>query len=518
MKRNRLVKSANQNNIFSANKNPLSNRRRFLPFSLIGFTGIFITTIVLATSQPDSPKEKSQIVDLPGLPASLQTPSTDSLSIDTTSNKITLNLATDKIPNTNTNETLQLAPSISPEKPTTLELALIEQNAIDSHANTTLESNITVETEALKPELQWHDVIVKSGDNLSKIFPRIGLTARDVYNIAQLGDEIKPLLNLKPGQVIKFGLTDESKLAQLDLILSPIETLTISNNETGYDIQTTTRTVDVHKINTAGIIESSLFEAGIEAGLSNKLVMELAYIFGWDIDFALDLRKGDQFKVIYEEEFLDGEKIADGAILAAEFVNQGNVFQAIRFTNDDGTSRYFSPSGDSMRKAFSRTPVHFSRISSRFSYSRKHPKLKGVTRPHRGVDYAAATGTPILATGDGKVDFVGTKGGYGRTVVLSHGGKYTTLYAHMSRYKKGMKRGKRVKQGDVIGYIGMSGTATGPHLHYEFRVDGIHRNPLTVALPKAEPLNKKYLVDFNQQAMPLLAQLDTINSTLALNN
>jgi len=171
-----------------------------------------------------------------------------------------------------------------------------------------------------------------------------------------------------------------------------------------------------------------------------------------------------------------------------------------------------------MRKAFSRTPVHFSRISSKFNPNRKHPILK-TSRPHQGVDYAAATGTPILATGDGKVDFVGRKGGYGRTIVLSHGGKYTTLYAHMSKYKKGIKRGHRVKQGDVIGYLGMSGLATGPHLHYEFRVHGVHRNPLTVTLPKAEALAKKYSHDFKQKSQPLLAQLDNLSKTrLALND
>jgi murein DD-endopeptidase MepM/ murein hydrolase activator NlpD len=170
-----------------------------------------------------------------------------------------------------------------------------------------------------------------------------------------------------------------------------------------------------------------------------------------------------------------------------------------------------------MRKAFSRTPVHFSRISSRFNPNRKHPVLK-TNRPHRGVDYAASRGTPILATGDGKVHFVGTKGGYGRTVILTHGGKYTTLYAHMSKYRKGIKRGKRVQQGDTIGYIGSSGLATGPHLHYEFRINGVHRNPLTVSLPKAQALAKKYQTDFKVKMQPFLASLDTLNNTaLALN-
>ena len=170
-----------------------------------------------------------------------------------------------------------------------------------------------------------------------------------------------------------------------------------------------------------------------------------------------------------------------------------------------------------MRKTFTRTPVHFSRISSLFNPNRKHPVLK-TSRPHRGVDYAAPTGTPILATGNGKVEFIGNKGGYGRVIILSHGGKYTTLYAHMSKFKSGLKRGQRVKQGQVIGYIGMSGLATGPHLHYEFRINGVHHNPLTVALPKAEPLNAKYMADFKQKSQTLLVQLDSLKvPTLAMN-
>jgi murein DD-endopeptidase MepM/ murein hydrolase activator NlpD len=285
----------------------------------------------------------------------------------------------------------------------------------------------------------------------------------------------------------------------------------------GYKTNLVTREVEKRQTHASGIIESSLFEAGIAAHLSDNLVMELAYVFGWDIDFALDLRQGDSFTVVYDEDYLEGNKIADGDILAAEFTNRGNTYRAVRYTDDKGSSHYFAPNGDSMRKTFNRTPVHFSRISSKFNPNRKHPILK-TSRPHQGVDYAAATGTPILATGDGKVDYVGRKGGYGRTVILSHGGKYTTLYAHMSKFKKGVNRGSRVKQGDVIGYLGMSGLATGPHLHYEFRVNGVHRNPLTVALPKAEPLPKKYRDDFDQKSLPLLAQLNNLSKIrLALN-
>ncbi|NOQ94158.1 MAG: peptidoglycan DD-metalloendopeptidase family protein, partial [Methylophaga sp.] len=386
---------------------------------------------------------------------------------------------------------------------------------------TTITNNNLIKTANIEAKINWQDITVKSGDNLSLIFPRVGLSARDVYNVAKLGKDIKPLLNLKPGQVIRFNINKEDgnkRLQQLQLKLSPIKTFSVTSINDSYQAELQTRDVEQRQMHASAQIESSLFGAGIEAGLSDKLIMELAYIFGWDIDFALDLRKGDNFTLIYSEDYLDGDKVADGAILAAEFTNQGKIFRAVRYTDSNGRSQYYSPKGDSMRKAFSRTPVHFSRISSRFNPNRKHPVLK-TSRPHRGVDYAAARGTPILATGDGKISFRGTKGGYGRTVVLTHGGKYTTLYAHMSKFKKGLRNGSRVKQGQTIGYIGSSGLATGPHLHYEFRVNGVHRNPLTVSLPKAEALAKKYRSDFKLKSQPLLAQLDSLkNTNLALND
>jgi murein DD-endopeptidase MepM/ murein hydrolase activator NlpD len=283
--------------------------------------------------------------------------------------------------------------------------------------------------------------------------------------------------------------------------------LQLTASDDGFTSETLLRDVDHQQRAVAGQIQSSLFESGMKAGMSDKLIMELAHIFGWDIDFALDLRQGDSFKVVYDEEYLDGEKFNDGDILAAEFTNRGKTFRAVRYTDAEDNTHYYTPEGDSMRKTFTRTPVHFSRISSKFNPNRKHPILK-TSRPHNGVDYAAPTGTPVLATGDGKVAFVGTKGGYGHTVVLNHGGKYSTLYAHLSKFKSGLKAGQRIKQGQVIAYVGMSGLATGPHLHYEFRVNGVHKNPLTVALPKAEPLNKQYMADFKLQSQPLLAQLD----------
>jgi murein DD-endopeptidase MepM/ murein hydrolase activator NlpD len=240
--------------------------------------------------------------------------------------------------------------------------------------------------------------------------------------------------------------------------------------------------------------------------------MKMVEIFGWDVDFALDVRAGDRFTVIYEELFKNGEKVRDGNILASEFSNRGRSIRAVRYVNEQGRAEYFSPNGFSMRKAFLRTPVNFRRISSRFNRGRIHPVLQRM-RAHRGVDYAAARGTPIRAAGDGRVVLSGRKGGYGKTVVLQHGGTYTTLYAHMSRFHARARKGKRVEQGEVIGYVGKTGLATGSHLHYEFRVRGVHKDPLRVKLPKALPIDRRYKKDFLQKTRPLVAQLDVLART-----
>ena len=251
--------------------------------------------------------------------------------------------------------------------------------------------------------------------------------------------------------------------------------------------------------------------------MSDTLIMELAGIFGWDVDFALDIRSGDHFTLVYEELYLDGKKQRDGNILAAEFVNRGKSYRALRYVDNAGRADYYSPDGHSMRKAFLRTPVDFTRISSRFG-ERFHPMLKK-KKNHHGVDYAAPRGTPIKAAGDGKLLFVGRKGGYGKTVIIQHGGKYSTLYAHMSRIKPGSRRGDHVRQGQVIGYVGSTGRSTGPHLHYEFRINGVHRNPLTVRLPDAAPITAKYKSDFLNKSRGLVALLDMLQrTTVALND
>lgn len=360
----------------------------------------------------------------------------------------------------------------------------------------------------------WQSVTVKSGDNLSTLFHRVGLTAQDVYRIAAATKESKALRTLYPGEQLDFVIT-AGQLEKVRHIKNPLQQVVIARDDQGaYQVESFTRQPDVETRFIQSVISNSLFVDGQKAGLSQKKLMELAHIFGWDIDFALDIRQQDQFAVIYEEKYLDDKKIGEGHILAAQFVNQGKVFNAIRHT--DGN--YYSPKGYSMRKAFLRSPVDFFRISSKYNPNRKHPVLK-TNRPHRGVDYAAARGTPIKASGDGKVIWRATKGGYGRTIIIQHAGIYTTLYAHMSKYNSKVKKGTRVKQGQVIGYIGTSGLSTGPHLHYEFRANGVHKNPLKVKFPNVQPLNQQQMKDFKPAANTILAQLESykLGTPLAAN-
>jgi len=348
-------------------------------------------------------------------------------------------------------------------------------------------------------------ITVAAGDTLSGIFLRVGLGANDVQTVLHAGTEAKRLSRLQPGQTLAFTL-EKGRLRALHYTIDALKTLAVTRDDGGFQAELQQKTVEYRIRYAAGTIHDSLFVDGQRAGLSDALIMELAAIFGWDVDFALDLRPGDRFAVLYRAGYLEGEKIEDGAIVAAEFINQGRRYRAVRFTDAAGRSSYYSPDGHSMRKAFLRTPVDFRRISSRFQKERFHPIL-GRRRPHMGVDYAASVGTPIKAAGDGRVIFRGWKGGYGRVVIVRHAHRISTLYGHMSRFNRRVKSGSRVKQGQVIGYVGQSGLATGPHLHYEFRVNGVHRNPLTVKLPAAAPIAAASREAFKAEAAQRLAQL-----------
>jgi murein DD-endopeptidase MepM/ murein hydrolase activator NlpD len=362
---------------------------------------------------------------------------------------------------------------------------------------------------AQEPLALWQEVTVKSGDSIAAIFARFDIPPRQLHALLEQGGPTENLKKIYPGQKLRIMTSAEQGLLRLSYPIDRLNTLEIVRKDDGFDVGTVTRTPEFRRKNASGVIDSSLFLAAGKAGLSDSLTMELAGIFGWDIDFALDIRKGDRFTVLYQEMYVDGENIGNGTILAAEFINQGKRYQAVRYTDAGGKTDYYSLDGKSMRKAFLRTPVEFSRISSGFSLGRKHPILNRI-RAHKGVDYAAATGTPIKATGDGKIVFRGRKGGYGNAIVIQHGTRYSTLYGHMSKFRSGLATGSRVRQGQIIGYVGMTGLATGPHLHYEFRINGVHRDPLRVKLPGADPLAEKYRADFDNKAGALMAQLDLI--------
>ncbi|BAN69894.1 peptidoglycan DD-metalloendopeptidase family protein [endosymbiont of unidentified scaly snail isolate Monju] len=351
---------------------------------------------------------------------------------------------------------------------------------------------------------------VHRGETLAAIFKKYGLGPSVVHQVLHAGKPAKALSRIRPGQELRFELTPDGQLQRLTFTRSPIERLLVAQADTGYRVRLDKKKVE-HRIATvAGTIHSSLFVDGQKAGLTDRQIMELAEIFGWDIDFALEIRAGDQFRVVFDEQLVDGEKYANGPILAAEFVNRGKTYTAFRFEHD-GEVGYYDAQGHSKRRAFIRTPIRFARISSRFTRKRWHPVLKK-WRSHKGVDYAAPKGTPIKATGDGKVVFRGWKRGYGRVVMIQHGHKYQTVYAHMSRFRRSVRAGSHVRQGQVIGYVGQSGLATGPHLHYEFRVNGRHRNPLTVKLPRSLSLPRRQLTVFKQQTAPLAQQLASLRA------
>jgi len=361
---------------------------------------------------------------------------------------------------------------------------------------------------------EWHTEVVKSGDSLSFLFNRAGLSDTALHQFLSGNKNAAALKRIYPGQKIEFNITD-GELVGLRYQKNRLNHVEFTKTDGGFVDASVEITPDTRIAYREATIINSLFLAGTDVGLEQSSIMELANMFGWDIDFALDIRANDSFKVLYEERFINGEKIGNGPILAAEFTNQNKTFKAVRYTDPEGNTSYYTPEGKSMKKAFLRTPVDFARISSHFNLKRKHPILNRI-RAHKGTDYAAPTGTPIKAAGNGKVEFAGTKGGYGRTVVLRHGQGYKTLYAHMHKYGKGIRTGVRIKQGQIIGYVGKSGLATGPHLHYEFYKNGVVRNPVRVELPKAKSISKSLLANFTLETQPLVAQLDGFSSEIQL--
>lgn len=352
------------------------------------------------------------------------------------------------------------------------------------------------------------EIIVNPNDTLDGIFRQLQLELGDLAALRNLPEVRKSLDMIRPGDVIRMTHLG-GEIKSLTRQMSETLTLSVTRGEQGFNSNIIENPLEIETRLLQGTVSSSLFNAVNSAGGTDRLAVSLADVFKYDIDFVNLVQPGDRFVVSYEQQWQDGAFVRDGSILAAEFTNSGKTYRAVRYTIPGGRTEYYTPDGRPVRKAFLRFPVDFARVSSGFNPARRHPILKTV-RPHRGIDFGAPTGTPVKAAGNGRVISKGVQGGYGNTVVLTHGKGVTTLYAHLSRYRSGLRIGEHVSQGEVIGYVGMTGLATAPHLHYEYRLSGVHMNPAKVTLPKADPIPDSLLADFKAKTAPLLAALDSV--------
>jgi murein DD-endopeptidase MepM/ murein hydrolase activator NlpD len=388
-----------------------------------------------------------------------------------------------------------------PDSPTTASLATPDLSATPSGAAPP-PTPVIVQQASVASII---DVVVGRNDTLDGIFRRMALNKSDLAAIRALPGIRQSLDFLKPGDAIKLTHID-GDIQQLTRKVSETQTLDVVRQTPGFEAKMIANPVETRLRTASATIDSSLFQAAAAADISDMVALKLANVFAWDIDFVLDIREGDRFTAVYEQIYQEGKYLRDGDVLAAEFVNNGKVYRAVRFVSDNGNAGYYTPNGAAMRKAFLRAPVEFTRVSSAFNPHRQHPILNTI-RGHMGTDYAAPTGTPVHAAGDGRVSFSGWRGGYGNAVLITHGSNVSTLYGHMSRFARNVHVGTHVLQGEVIGYVGMTGLATGPHLHYEYLTNGVHRNPETVKLPGAEPLHGEALQRFRDMAGPLVAGL-----------
>ena len=357
----------------------------------------------------------------------------------------------------------------------------------------------------------WHQENIRRGDTIAAILNRLDISNQDSIDFLQAARGSRAMRQLKPGQTIYAQTTADGELLSLRYFFGNEELFLMEKTDDEFKMTEQSIELDAQVHMKSGVINRSLFAATDSAGIPNNIAMQLTEIFASEIDFYRDLRQGDLFTVVYETFSNNGRRAKTGRVLAVEFVNKGKSHQAVYFKSSNGADGYYTPEGESLRKAFLLSPLTFSRISSGFTNARFHPILKE-WRAHRGIDYAAPTGTPVKATANGIVAFSGSQKGYGNLVVLKHNGKYETAYGHLSRFANGISKGKRVSQGDVIGYVGATGMATGPHLHYELRIDGLQRDPTKVALPTAPPIAKKDLNTFQKETQSLVARLNIMRN------
>ncbi len=388
-------------------------------------------------------------------------------------------------------------------------------SATDSIPRTTLVEDVAL------PEAQptdsgafdfWREERIGRGDTLADILSRMDVAAGDARDFLATARQSRALAHLAPGRSVLARVTAGGQLMTFRYLAAEDKLVTVSRANGEFRLQEQDVTLEPRLLMRSGKIQGSLFGATDAADVPDRVASEMAEAFSGDIDFHKDLRRGDHFSVVYEAYYFEGQLIRTGRLLAAEFINQGKSHQALYFRDAQGRDGYYTPDGQNMKRAFLKSPMPFTRISSGFSNSRYHPVLKE-WRSHKGIDYAAPAGTPVRAVADAVVDFAGVQGGYGNLVILKHQGVYSTAYGHLSRYGKGIKRGARVNQGQVIGYVGATGLATGPHLHYEFRVAGVQKNPLALKLPTSYPLDARSKAQFAAATGPMLHRLELLRAT-----
>lgn len=371
----------------------------------------------------------------------------------------------------------------------------------------------TIDTTPDQPRGAWQSITVRNGQAIDSVFDQAGVAADEIHAVLNAGAATKFLNHLYPGDEIRILATSDKRLVALTYDIHHSKRLSVVRNGADkhgnviFKARIIERPLEIRTVQVSGVIARSLFHSAQQEGLPTPLILDLVSIYDWDIDFTQDIKKGDSFTVLYEEHYRTGEKVGDGPIIAARFINKGKVYNAIRYTTNDGKSEYYTPEGNSLRKPFLRNPIDSAVISSKFDLSRRHPILSTI-RAHKGVDYAAKTGTPVKATADGQIIFLDKKNGYGNTIIIQHSGNRSTLYAHMQKFAPKMRTGFKVRQGQIIGYVGQTGWATGPHLHYEFRIDGEHVDPLEQKHSFATiPASQRD--DFAARTETLLAQLNT---------
>ncbi len=358
----------------------------------------------------------------------------------------------------------------------------------------------------------WREEPIRRGDSIASLLQRMGVSEEDTARFLRAGRKLPGLAHLVPGHTVMARVTATGQLILFRYMASGDTLVTVNRVRDGFQAKEAPVRLESRRVLRSGVITSSLYAATDAADIPNSIASQMAKVFSGEINFRRDLRQGDHFSVVYEAMYHDGAIVKTGHLLAAEFVNQGEAFRAVYFRDPKGREGYYTPDGHNMKHAFLKAPLHYTRISSPFSLHRFDPVLK-IWRPHKGVDYAAPIGTPVRAVANGRVTMARRDGGYGNLIVLRNRWPYSTAYAHLSRYAKGIHRGVRVTQGQIIGYVGETGQATGPHLHFEIRVRGVQRNPLTLKLPTAFPLDRHYLARFRAETRPLLARLDLLSGS-----